>query len=78
MRVELTGTMTGTAGYIRGAVSRLDPAFNDEQMQNCILPDDKIYDDHICKLTQRIANYSSLFPRYPLRLAWDPYAHHRA
>jgi hypothetical protein len=28
--IELTGTITGTAGYIRGAVSRLNLAFNNK------------------------------------------------
>ena len=62
MRVELNGTLVGPEGYIRGAVSRQDPGFRDEQMQNRIIPDDALYDDHICKSTQRASNYSIQFP----------------
>jgi hypothetical protein len=63
MRVGLNGTMIGPPGYARGAASRLDTRFNDEQMQNRILSNEHSYDDYMSKLTQRTANYSSQLPQ---------------
>ncbi|KAK4071128.1 hypothetical protein Purlil1_13502 [Purpureocillium lilacinum] len=59
------GTMVGVPGYPRGAVSRLDPNFNDFQMQH-LLPsgptDDNALSDRICKATQTIGNYTNTLP----------------
>ncbi|KAH6884967.1 hypothetical protein B0T10DRAFT_493041 [Thelonectria olida] len=65
-RVGLNGTMVGEPGYIRGAVSRLNPVFNDLQMQN-LLPsngqESSFQSDRICKETQIIGNYSQELPQ---------------
>lgn len=61
-RVALNGTMVEDPGYIRGAVSRLDPAFNDLKMQHLLLPADNIDSGMLCKDTQRSENYLSYLP----------------
>lgn len=58
MRIELNGTMIGDPGYIRGTMSRLDPAFTDTVMQS-LLTD---FDEPICKATQATRRYSVEFP----------------
>jgi hypothetical protein len=66
MRVDLNGTMVGKPGYVRGAVSRLNPAFNDFQMQH-LLPstgqESSLQSGRICKETQTIGNYSQELPQ---------------
>lgn len=59
------GTMTGDPGYIRGAVSRQDPAFNDYQMQHLLPPLARSAippSDKMCKHTQTMGNYTEEFP----------------
>ncbi|KAJ6440928.1 Histone H2B [Purpureocillium lavendulum] len=65
MVLNTDGTMIGTPGYPRGAVSRLDPNFNDFQMQH-LLPSGLAPviapQDRICKSTQTVGNYTSTLP----------------
>lgn len=59
------GTMVGQPGYIRGAVSRLDPSFDDYQMQHLLPPSGRsaiLPGDKICKASQTIGNYTSELP----------------
>lgn len=68
MVFDMTGKMVGEPGYTRGSVSRLDPDFNDFQMQYLLQAtlENEISDtDKMCKNTQSSWNYSATFP--PLR-----------
>lgn len=63
MVIGIDGTMIGDPGYIRGAVSRLDPIFNDFKMQH-LLPTspEGLLTDKICKDTQRKRSYTADLP----------------
>lgn len=68
MVFDVTGKMVGEPGYIRGAVSRMDPRFNDFQMQHILpapLESEISTADKLCKGTQLSWNYSAALP--PLR-----------
>ena len=70
MVFDIHGTMVGAPGYPRGAISRLDPNFNDFQMQHLLAPSSSgasVPHERICKATQTIGNYTNALP--PL-LAW--------
>lgn len=59
------GTMVGAPGYTRGTISRLDPSFNDFQIQHLLPQSSKsgiTSADQICKATQTIGNYTIEFP----------------
>lgn len=62
MVIGINGTMIGEPGYIRGAVSRLHPIFNDFKMQH-LLPTspERLLTDKICKGTQRKRAYTADF-----------------
>ncbi|EFY98003.1 hypothetical protein MAA_06112 [Metarhizium robertsii ARSEF 23] len=63
MVIADNGTMVGKPGYIRGTISRLDPTFNDFQMQHLLSTSPEKRDrDNICKSTQTFRNYSAEFP----------------
>lgn len=67
-RIDLDGTMQGKPGFVRGAVSRLDPEFAGDLSMQYLLPPNgrnpELYiSDHICKDTQTIGNYSERFPQ---------------
>lgn len=63
MVIADNGTMVGKPGYIRGTISRLDPTFNDFQMQHLLPTSPENLDrDNICKSTQTFRNYSAEFP----------------
>lgn len=68
MRIDFSGTLVGSPGYIRGTVPR-SPTFDDHQMQNLLPPSrgrcgpTLLKSDRICKETQTIGNYSEDFPR---------------
>ncbi|KAK8924447.1 hypothetical protein VCV18_004869 [Metarhizium anisopliae] len=63
MVIGTNGTMIGNPGYIRGAVSRLDPNFNDFKMQH-LLPTipEGLLTDKLCKNTQRNRTYTTDLP----------------
>ncbi|KAJ6445197.1 hypothetical protein O9K51_03602 [Purpureocillium lavendulum] len=65
MVFDTHGTMVGVAGYPRGVISRLDPGFNDFQMQHLLpssLTGANAPQDRICKATQTIGNYTNTLP----------------
>ncbi|KPM33974.1 hypothetical protein AK830_g12600 [Neonectria ditissima] len=61
--------MVGPPGFIRGAVSRDEPSFNDLQMQHLLPPNDRVRpqgvfkSDLMCRDTQTFGNYSLKFPQ---------------
>ena len=57
-----TGAIQGQPGFARGAVPRLDPSFNDFQMQNRLPTGAGLVNDRICKATQTIGNYTDKMP----------------
>ncbi|KJK88389.1 hypothetical protein H633G_07729 [Metarhizium anisopliae BRIP 53284] len=63
MVIGTNGTMIGNPGYIRGAVSRLDPNFNDFKMQH-LLPTstEGLLTDKLCKNIQRNRTYTTDLP----------------
>ncbi|EHK26803.1 uncharacterized protein TRIVIDRAFT_140997 [Trichoderma virens Gv29-8] len=65
MVIDTSGKMTGQPGYIRGTVTRLDPLFNDFQMQH-LLPatneNEVSESDRMCKNSQTFGNYSTTLP----------------
>ncbi|KAJ3469756.1 hypothetical protein MRS44_003821 [Fusarium solani] len=67
MRIHPNGTMVGKPGYIRATVSRLDPSFNDLQMQHLLPPNDGVArslteQDRMCKESQTFGSYSPELP----------------
>ncbi|RKL10305.1 hypothetical protein BFJ70_g16515 [Fusarium oxysporum] len=68
MKIHRNGTMVGNPGFVRGAVSRLDPRFNDSQMQHLLPPNDRATPristlDRMCKESQLIGYYSPDLPQ---------------
>lgn len=67
------GTMFGNAGFMRNAISRLDPAFNDLRQQYLLPPPGRdanlgiLPDDLICKDTQQAGNYNDGRPQLKAR-----------
>jgi hypothetical protein len=70
-RLALNGTMIGDVGFMRGAMSRLDPEFDDLQQQYLLPPPGReaslgiLPSDPICKITQQNPEQ-----RYPRLKAW--------
>lgn len=68
MRIDASGAMTGNPGYVRGAVSRLSPAFTDLDMQHLLPPNGRIpapvllASDPMCRRSQTTRNYSTELP----------------
>lgn len=68
-RLDLNGTMSGEVGFIRGAMSRLDPAFNDLKLQYLLPPPGRderlgiLPSDLICRDTQQTPGQFN--PVYP-------------
>ena len=73
-RLGLNGTMIGDVGYMRGAIPRLDPAFNDLKQQHLLPPPGRnaslgiLPSDPICRDTQQTPGQFHL-NRPPLK-AW--------
>ncbi|KAI1463203.1 uncharacterized protein F4812DRAFT_447449 [Daldinia caldariorum] len=73
-RLDLNGTMVGDVGFMRGAMSRLDPAFNDLKQQYLLPPPGRdenlgiLPSDLICRDTQQaVGQFNAAYP--PLK-AW--------
>ncbi|KAK7924667.1 hypothetical protein PG985_006721 [Apiospora marii] len=73
-RLGLNGTMIGEPGYMRGAIPRLDPAFDDLKQQHLLPPAGRdaslgiLPSDPICRDTQQTPEIRD-FTRPPLK-AW--------
>ncbi|CAK7215536.1 hypothetical protein SCUCBS95973_002508 [Sporothrix curviconia] len=68
MNIASNGTMSGTAGFIRGYVSRAMPGFNDDMDDFLVPPNGRstgneiLPTDSLCHPSQTIGNYSADFP----------------
>ncbi|KAK6843373.1 hypothetical protein PG987_004233 [Apiospora arundinis] len=73
-RLGLNGTMIGDVGYMRGAIPRLDPAFNDLKQQHLLPPPGRnaslgiLPSDPICRDTQQTPG--QFHPNRPPLKAW--------
>lgn len=68
-RLGLNGTMVGDPGFIRGAMSRLDPAFNDLKQQYLLPPPGRdaslgiLPSDSICRDSQQtVGQFNASLP----------------